>query len=654
MPSANRTKILICFISWLGSLIFWQAKFSINVFFVSLAVVRKIILSDMKFWKAFLAALLGCLVAMILNLFLFFMFIGALMSAGGSTENIPSVSNNSILKIDLSQTIGERTQEGMSADLGIPFMSMPQASLGIYDAIKAIEKAASDSKISMMLITDKGLASSGMTHLEELRDAISKFHDSGKPIVAYGMNYSLGGYYIASAADKIYIHNEGMLSIKGLGASMMFYKDLLDKVGVNVQLIRHGKFKAAAEQFIKNDISPENRQQNMEMLNSIWGDWSEQICKSRNIDLATFNQAIDELKIGTPESAKELNLVDETVNTDEYTEKICSLVGVEDEQQLSVITLDKYAKTLTPSLKGKAKVAVLYAEGEIVMSGSGLAANKFASQVNKIRKDETIDAVVLRVNSPGGDAQAAELMREALQKLSAAKPVICSFSEYAASGGYWISAQAKHIFSDKTTLTGSIGVFSLAVNYGKGLKEHLKVNSVQLGTHKHATMGDMSRQMDQEEVAYNQKFVEQIYTKFMNIVSDGRNMSVADVDSIAQGRVWTGTQGLEVGIVDEIGGIEDAIKYAACLALGEDVSGYKNLDDSQYKVAEFPKTKTQMELIMESFSGKEDASLRKVIEVLGLEKTVNAQELDNLIRELNGSNKAKAYARIPYAYQFNY
>ncbi|MBQ4196828.1 MAG: signal peptide peptidase SppA, partial [Bacteroidales bacterium] len=153
----------------------------------------------MKFWKAFLAALLGCLVAMILNLFLFFMFIGALMSAGGSTENIPSVSNNSILKIDLSQTIGERTQEGMSADLGIPFMSMPQASLGIYDAIKAIEKAASDSKISMMLITDKGLASSGMTHLEELRDAISKFHDSGKPIVAYGMNYSLGGYYIASA-----------------------------------------------------------------------------------------------------------------------------------------------------------------------------------------------------------------------------------------------------------------------------------------------------------------------------------------------------------------------------------------------------------------------------------------------------------------------
>ncbi|MBQ1883137.1 MAG: S49 family peptidase, partial [Bacteroidales bacterium] len=360
----------------------------------------------MKFWKAFLAALLGCLVAMILNLFLFFMFIGALMSAGGSTENIPSVSNNSILKIDLSQTIGERTQEGMSADLGIPFMSMPQASLGIYDAIKAIEKAASDSKISMMLITDKGLASSGMTHLEELRDAISKFHDSGKPIVAYGMNYSLGGYYIASAADKIYIHNEGMLSIKGLGASLMFYKDLLDKVGVNVQLIRHGKFKAAAEQFIKNDISPENRQQNMEMLNSIWGDWSEQICKSRNIDLATFNQAIDELKIGTPESAKELNLVDETVNTDEYTEKICSLVGVEDEQQLSVITLDKYAKTLAPSLKGKAKVAVLYAEGEIVMSGSGLAANKFASQVNKIRKDETIDAVVLRVNSPGGDAQA--------------------------------------------------------------------------------------------------------------------------------------------------------------------------------------------------------------------------------------------------------
>ena len=591
----------------------------------------------MNFWKTFLAALLGCLVALILNLILFFMLLGAIMSAG-STSEVPTVKNSSILKIDLSEAIGERTQEGVGADLGIPFVSMPKASLGIYDAIRAIEKAAEDSKISMILITDKGAVNSGLANLEELREALIKFHDCGKPVVSYGINYSLGGYYIASVADKIYIHNEGTMPIQGLGASMMFFKDALDKLGVEFQLIRHGKFKAAAEQYIKNDISPENRQQNMEMLNSIWENWSEAICISRKIDPAVFNEAIDQLKIGTAESAKELNLVDETLTTDEYTQKICGLVGVEKEEDLKVIPIATYAKTLDHSMKGEKRIAVLYAEGEIAMNGSGIAANKFVSQVEKIRKDKKIDAVVFRVNSPGGDAQAAELMREALQKLAAEKPLVCSFGEYAASGGYWISAQANRIFSDKTTLTGSIGVFSLAFNYAKGLKEHLKINAVQLGTHKHATAGDMSRPMDEEEIAYTQKFVEQIYTKFMNIVSDGRKMSIAQVDSIAQGRVWTGTQGVEVGIVDEIGGIEDAIKYAASLG-----------GATTYHVVEYPRVKTQMEVMMESFSGSGEESLLK--RIFGKK---NVSQAEQILQDIEENNRVKTYVRMPYNYEFSY
>ena len=592
----------------------------------------------MNFWKTFLAALLGCLVALILNLFLFFMFIGALMSAGGSSETVPTVKNGSILKIDLSEAIGERTQEGMSADLGIPFLSMPQASLGIYDAIRAIEKAAEDSKVSMILITDKGAVNSGIANLEELRKALVKFHDCGKPIVSYGINYSLGGYYIASVADKIYIHNEGNMPIQGMGASMMFFKDALDKLGVEFQLIRHGKFKAAAEQYIKNDISPENRQQNMEMLNSIWDSFSESICTSRNIDPQVLNDAIDNLKIGTAESAKEFNLVDETLTTDEYTQKICGLVGVEKEEDLNVITLSNYAKTLVPKQRGDAKIAVLYAEGEIAMNGSGIAATKFVREVERIRKDDKIDAVVFRVNSPGGDAQAAELMRESLQKLAAEKPIVCSFGEYAASGGYWISAQAKRIFSDKATLTGSIGVFSLAINYAKGLKEHLKINAVHLGTHKHATAGDMSRPMDEDEQAYLQKFVEQIYTKFMNIVSDGRNMSIAQVDSIAQGRVWTGTQGVQVGIVDEIGGIEDAIKYAANL-----------VNASDYHVVEYPRVKTQMELMMESFAGSGEGTLLK--KIFGKK---NVSQAEQILKDIEENNGVKTYVRMPYNYEFSY
>lgn len=607
----------------------------------------------MNFWKTFFAALLGCIVALILNLIFFFVIVfGLAAAAGSSSQTVPVVKSNSILKIDLSQTIGERTQEGMSADLGIPFLTMPQSSVGIYDAVRAIEKASMDDKISMILITDKGEMQTGLSCLEELREAIGKFHESGKPVIAYGMDYSLGGYYVASAADKIYIHNEGLIPIKGLGASMMFYKDALDKLGVNVQLIRHGKFKAAAEQFIKNDISPENRQQNMEMMYSIWNNWSEDICSSRGIDLTAFNEAVDQLKIGTPEDAKEMNLVDETLTTAEYTEKICNLAGAQKEEDLNVISLASYVKTLAPYMRGQNKIAVLYAEGEIVMNGSALAANRFVGQVEKIRKNKDVDAVVLRVNSPGGDAQAAELMREALQKLSAEKPVVCSFGEYAASGGYWISAQAKHIFSDKTTLTGSIGVFSLAFNYGKGLKEHLKINSVQLGTHKHATMGDMSRDMDEEEVAYNQKFVEQIYTKFMNIVADGRNMSVADVDSIAQGRVWTGTQGVKVGIVDEIGGIEDAIKYAACLAIGNDnptPEQYKSVLPKDYSVVEFPKVKSSFEMMMEGFTGSSEETLLKRIF-----KSRSLSEAERIIRDFEAHNGVKTYARMPYNYSFSY
>lgn len=603
----------------------------------------------MKFWKAFLAALLGCLVALILNLFLFFLLIAGIAAASGSgSGNAPSVKENSILKIDLSQTIGERTQEGMGGDMsGIPFISMPQASLGIYDAVKALEKAADDKNISMLLITDKGTGTSSVTALEELRNAIEKFHASGKPIIAYGMNYSTGGYFVASAADKVYMHQDGMLQLVGMGGSMMFFKDALDKLGVNFQLIRHGKFKAAAEQYIKSDISPENRQQNMEMLNSIWKTLSSRICQSRGIDAKELDNAIDSLKIGDGESAMAYSLVDSALTTERYVQKICGLMGVEKEDDLNVISLPSYAKTLTSSFKGDVKVAVLYAEGEIAQSGSGIASSKIVNQIKKITKDDSIDAVVLRVNSPGGDAQAAELIREELQALAKAKPLVCSFGEYAASGGYWISAQAQKIFSDESTLTGSIGVFSLAINYGKGLKEHLKINAVELGTHRHSAMGSGVRPLDDEEVAYNQKLVEHIYDKFMGIVSDGRKMSIAQVDSIAQGRVWTGTQGVEVGIVDKIGGIEDAIKYAACIALGKDPdNNYRDVDNSEFKVVEYPKVKTQMELLLEGFGSSEQHAL--------IQKFFGKANLKELAEDFQNSKGVKTYARMPYTIQLTY
>ena len=517
-------------------------------------------------------------------------------------------------------------------------ISMPKGGLGIYDATRALKKAANDNNIKMVLIKGGMISTTSIPLLEELREALEEFHDSGKPVISYSMNYSQADYYVASMADKVYMHKDGLIQFTGIGADMLFFKDLGDMLGVEAQLIRHGKFKAAAEQFIKNDISPENRQQNMEMLSSM----AFAICKSRVIDPKVFNDAVDNLKLVDPASLVEAHLIDKAVTSEEITEELCQLAGVENENQLKYISLAKYAKTTPLSYKGKKKIAVIYANGEISTEGEGLTSSKYVPIIKKVRKDKTIDAVVLRVDSPGGDAQAAELIREQLELLAKEKPIVVSFGEYAASGGYWISAGGNHIFSDETTLTGSIGVFSLAFNYGKGLKKHLKINPVSLGTHKHSTMGTGVKPLDEAEIAYMQKFVEQVYTQFVGIVADGRNMSVAQVDSIGQGRIWTGEQGVKVGIVDETGTLNDAIEYAALLAYSKDYEGEEivnAMNTEGYKVVEYPKVKSQYESLMEMLSGNSSDS-----EAI----------LKKILTEFKDAKGVKTYARMPYTFVFNY
>ena len=601
------------------------------------------------FGKTFFAALLGTLAALIINFFLFFIIIFGLAAAAGTSSSgtTPIVPKNAILKIDLNKPVAERTQDGLSMRLDINSLinGMPEASLGIYDAVRAIEKAAEDNSVEMIMINCTGNFASGMAAMEELRAALGRFHDSGKPIVAYGVNFSQADYYISSIADKIYVHTDGMAMMTGIGANMMFYKDLLDKAGVEFQLIRHGKFKAAAEQYIKSDISPENRQQNMEMMNSIWNTWGAAICKSRGIDFEGLNKAIDELQIGDATSLLKYNLVDDIYTTEQLNKKLCELTGVEDAENLKYITLANYAKTtaLPMGSKGAKKIAVLYAEGEIARDNAGIAATKIVKEINKIKNNKSIDAVVFRVNSPGGDAQAAELIREALQELRKSKPIVCSYGDYATSGGYWITAESERIFSNNTTLTGSIGVFSLAMNYGEGLKKHLKINSAELATHKHSTMGGALRRLDNTEVAYTQKFIEHIYTKFTNLVADGRKMSVANVDSIAQGRVWTGEQGMTIGLVDEIGGIKEAIEYAAQLAGASPKKDGSALD---YKVVEYPRVKSSYESLLESLNGTTED------EAVALAKQILSE-----IKELqqgSANGKVKVYARMPYTFRFSY
>ena len=587
-----------------------------------------------SFFKTLFATFIGSSIALMVCFFLFLGIIGSIATLG-SKESSVSVPTSAVLKIDFSQPITERGNEDPFAGLSSLSFETEQKSMALLPALQAIEKAATDPAIKFLYMNLSSL-NIGMAQLEEIRDAVKRFRESGKAVIAYASNYSQGAYYMATAADKIYIQREGNAMIFGIGTRIMFFKDLLDKLGVEVQLIRHGKFKAAAEQFIASNISEANREQNQEMIDSVWETWTTSICESRDISVEEFNSLVDNLKLGNAESLIENKLVDEAVTTQEMTDKLCSLFGVEKEKDLEMITLDKYAKAvIKPNLKTSDKIAVIYADGEITMSGNeGITASEFCPMISKIKADSSIKAVVLRVNSPGGDAQAAEMINTELQLLRNEKPVIVSFGDYAASGGYWISAKSDYIFTDKTTLTGSIGVFSLMMNVGKGLKKHLNINVAELGTNRHSNMMSGMNPLNESEQAYMQNFVEDVYTGFTELVAEGRELNIDYVDSIAQGRVWTGSEAVNLKLADKIGGITEAIQYAAVFA---------GLDN--YRTVEYPTVKSSIDKFMEMINGT-SASADILPEPF--------RELGKAYGMLTEEKGIKNYARVPLIYEFQY
>ena len=596
-------------------------------------IVKQIKNTYMKnFLKTTLAAILGCLVATLICSFLFFGLIGSLAALGEKAE--PAIPAKAILKIYFNTPVTELGQEdAMQALQSFNFSSTQP--LGIYKAVKAIEEAAYDPAIKFIYLNLNQM-NIGMANLEEVRNSLLNFRKSGKAIITYVDNFSQGAYYLASVSDKIYMNSDGSGAITGMGSTMMFFKDLLGKLGIEVQLIRHGKFKAAAEQFIASGISKENYEQNKEMIDSIWETWVNEICQSRELDPKEFNTLVDNLELFSAQSLKDHNLVDELVSRDDIYGILRTLFDVEKDKDIKFVTLATYAEAkVKPNLKAKDKIAVIYADGEITMAANeGLSAKKFYPIIRDLRQDSSVKAVVLRVNSPGGDAQAAEILNKELQLLRAEKPVIVSMGEYAASGGYWISANSEKIFADNTTITGSIGVFSMAMNYGKGLKEHLKINTANIGSNAHSNMLNGIDPLNAKEVAFMQGMVEDIYTKFTALVSEGRDLPVEYVDEVGQGRVWTGADAIANKLVDERGGLLDAISYAAVEA------GLEN-----YRVAEYPAAKTQMEQFMEMLKGA-DATLKVA---------ANPEEaIARIYSNIAPDQQFKVYARHPYCYTFNY
>ena len=460
------------------------------------------------FVKMLLAVMAGMLIFSVIWVIMMFSFIGSI--AALSSSDTPVIAKEGVLNMDLSNIVLSEQEQPFNFN-GMFSKGTQPTSVGIWNAVQAVKMAAADPGIRFIYLRPDGI-SGGIAEIEEFRKALADFRLSGKAIVAFTENPSNASYYLASVADKVYVTGSkgGMNTLIGLSSQMYFLKDILDRLGVNMQLIRHGKYKSAGEMYIKSQISPENYEQNKVMISSIWNSWASQIATSRGIELSKFNELIDNIELNEPQDFVKYGLADDVLTREQRAQKLCTLYMTEDINAISFIPFEDYVavKTTTPKFSTN-QIAVIYADGEIVdgREVENVAGDRFAEIIASVREDDMVKAVVLRVSSPGGSVLASDKIRKELQLLKEKKPLIASYGNYAASGGYWISAGCDYIFSDATTLTGSIGVFSLIPDFGKTVKELAHVNVTSINSNKHSDMYSGMRALDKDEIAYQQKSV---------------------------------------------------------------------------------------------------------------------------------------------------
>lgn len=525
----------------------------------------------MNFIKTFLAGLLAFFAGSVLC---FFFWIILLVGIAGSMEKSVTVAPESILKIDFSEVITDSPSTDPFAGFDFrSFQTTPQLSL--FQALRAIDAARDDDRIKgIYLRLNGGGGVSGSAQLEELREAIVGFKESGKFVVAYNEVYSQGQYYLASAADKIYLQPQGGLEWIGLSTNLMFYKGLFDKLDLKAEIFRPTvcKYKSAVEPYFLDRMSPANREQMQELVDSMWKTIASTVAEARGIDLAELNRIADDLQVSLPEEALEHGFVDGLVYEDEM-EDIFSELGV-DADEYEFVSLGDYAAQVPADLKNIAsdQVAIVYAEGSIVDgegTGKDIYGNTLAATLADVRADDEIKAVVLRVNSPGGSALASDLVWREMELLKAEKPVVVSMGPYAASGGYYISCPADVIVADKLTLTGSIGVFGMILDTREALKNKLGITVD--GVQTNASSDFLGKgPLSPVQRAMVMRGVDRVYETFTKNVSEGRNLPIEKVLDIAGGRVWTGEDALGIGLVDACGGLKTAIALAVDKAgLGE-------------------------------------------------------------------------------------
>ena len=532
-----------------------------------------------QFFKMMFASALGAILAAGLLITLsIFLLIG--ISASMSQPTAFSPSSNSVLKIALNGALSDQKADNPYAML----LGEEDTELSLTDILKAIKEAKNSDNIKGIYI-EAGNLSAGSSSIDAIRRAITDFKESGKFVVAYGDQYTQGSYYLASVADKVYINPQGALLLTGMSSQTMFYKGLLNKLGVEMLIFKVGTYKGAVEPFMLDKLSDANREQISSYMNGIWDNITADIAKSRKITVEDVNHYADQgFAIALPEKALECGLVDELKYKPEAEEYVKDLAGQTD-KKLKTVGVDKVRNIKSKEGKSKNKIAVLYAEGEITeavtspYSMDKSITEKVAKELIKLKEDESIKAVVLRVNSPGGSAFTSEQIWKQVLELKKVKPIVVSMGDVAASGGYYISCAANKIVAEPNTLTGSIGIFGMFPNM-TGLFNKVALTTDVVKTNTYADLGDVSRPMREDEKALIQSRIESGYDTFITRCADGRGMTKAAIDSIGQGRVWTGEQAIEKGLVDELGGIEKAIAVAAKLA---DLKDYKLVEVSGSK-----------------------------------------------------------------------
>ncbi len=532
------------------------------------------------FWAALLAFVVANIALGILSVLMFASMIAALSISSLSSSTPAMVYDGSILKIDLSETITDSPSRTIS-EFNVSEFKV-RTPLNLLAVLEAIDAASYDSRIEGIFITGGG---GGIASSEELRDALEAFRESGKFIVAYNEYYGQRDYYISSVASPVLLHPEGMIEWYGISSSTMFVKGLLEKIGVEPVVIRHGSYKAAVEPFILDRMSPENRLQMTTLVNSIWGHLVGGVAASRGIDSMELVNYASDLALNTSEDAVRTRMADSLVYMDRVYPLLNRMASGDDEDnphEPSFVTLRQYINASTSSGRvSKDRVALIYADGDIVdgESRDHVGGATVAQKLAKVRHDYRTKAVVLRINSPGGSAMASDVMWREVELLKKEKPVIVSMGSVAASGGYYMACGADVILADKTTITGSIGVFGLMMNASRGLKDKLGITVDVVKTNPSADMRGIFRGPTAAEERFLQNHVEKVYNTFVNHVAEGRNLRYEEVDAVGGGRVWSGIDAKQIGLVDGFGGIRDAIALAADRAgISEDYSIYQVTD----------------------------------------------------------------------------